>query len=93
MTCSRRQAFTKRRPDEDPRGVYGHPASTMHHQHERHLVSCEIEGETFTGKYWVAGMILVVSTANGGTSTQLANREPAALAKTLLRDFILAGKG
>lgn len=64
----------------------------MHRRYERHPISCEIDGEVFSGHYWVAGMILVVSTATGGTSRQLANREPNDLAKSLLRDLLLANR-
>lgn len=62
-----------------------------HHQpHDR--VSCEIDGQTYSGNYWVAGMILVVSTAKGGTSTQLGGRAPKALAESLLRTLARDGK-
>lgn len=64
----------------------------QHRRYERHPVSCEIDGEVFSGYYWVAGMILVVTTATGGTSRQLANREPDELAKSLLRDLLLANR-
>lgn len=64
----------------------------MHRRYERHPVSCEIDGEVFSGYYWVAGMILVVSTAMGGTSRQLGNRQPDDLAKSLLRDLLLANR-
>ncbi|MBP6189931.1 MAG: hypothetical protein KA440_13380 [Azonexus sp.] len=37
-------------------------------------------------------MILVVSTATGGTSRQLANSEPEDLAKILLRNLMLANR-
>jgi hypothetical protein len=37
-------------------------------------------------------MILVVSTATGGASRQLANRQPEELARSLLRDFVLANR-
>ncbi len=59
-------------------------------RHERHSVSCEIDGDVYTGHYWVAGMILVVSTAAGGTSRQLAGQQPEELARTLLREFVLS---
>ncbi len=65
---------------------------TASQKYERHPVSCEIDGETFTGNYWIAGMILVVSTATGGTSRQLADSEPEALAKILLQNFVLASR-
>lgn len=61
-------------------------------RYQRHPVSCEIDGEIFTGNYWVAGMILVVTTATGGTSRQLANSEPADLAKSLLTNLVLANR-
>lgn len=64
----------------------------MHRRYERHPVSCEIDGEVLSGYYWVAGMILVVSTASGGTSRQLANRQPDDLARSLLRELLLANR-
>jgi len=66
--------------------------SSGHRQYERHPVSCEIDGDVFSGQYWVAGMILVVSTAAGGASRQLAGRQPEELARSLLRDFVLANQ-
>lgn len=65
---------------------------TMYRRYERHPVNCEIDGDVFAGYYWVAGMILVVSTAAGGTSQQLANRQPEDLAKALLKTFVLANR-
>ena len=65
---------------------------SMYQRHERHPVSCEIDGNIFTGNYWIAGMILVVSTATGGASRQLANQQPEELAEDLLRSFILASR-
>lgn len=62
------------------------------HWHQRHRVSCEVEGTMYKGNYWVAGMILVVSTAKGGTSTQLAGRPPAVLAESLLMNLARDGK-
>lgn len=50
----------------------------------RRRVSCVLDGKTYEGNYWVAGKILVVSTAKGGTSTQLSGRQPEALAAELL---------
>lgn len=70
----------------------GNASSPAHRRYERHPVSCEIDGEVFSGYYWVAGMILVVSTATGGTSRQLANRQPDDLARSLLRDMLLANR-
>lgn len=64
----------------------------MNYRHPRHQVSCEIDGTTYNGNYWVAGMILVVSTAKGGTSTSLGGRAPNALATSLLKGLATAGK-
>lgn len=68
------------------------PIGSAYQRYERHPVSCEIDGEVFTGNYWIAGMILVVSTATGGASRQLANNEPEDLAKSLLRNLVLANR-
>lgn len=65
---------------------------TKYQRYERHPVSCEIDGDIFTGNYWIAGMILVVSTATGGASRQLANQRPEDLAAALLRSFVLASR-
>ena len=64
----------------------------MTYPQHRYQVSCEIDGKIYHGNYWVAGMILVVSTAKGGTSTQLSHRTPEALAKQLLQKLALDGK-
>jgi len=56
----------------------------MTQRQQRYQVDCQFDGKTYSGNYWVAGMILVVSTAKGGASTQLAGREPEALARALL---------
>ena len=37
----------------------------------RHPVTCEIDGKTFKGTYWIAGKILTVSTGMGGKSRQV----------------------
>ena len=65
---------------------------SAYRRYERHPVGCEIDGEVLTGNYWIAGMILVVSTATGGTSRQLANSEPEDLAKILLGNLMLANR-
>ena len=64
----------------------------MSQRYERHPVSCEIDGDIFTGNFWVAGMILVVSTSTGGASRQLADQQPEDLAEALLKSFILTGR-
>ena len=65
---------------------------SAYQRYERRPVSCEIDGEIFTGNYWIAGMILVVSTATGGASRQLANSEPEYLAKILLTNLVQANR-
>jgi len=59
---------------------------------QRHRVSCEIDGKTHNGNYWVAGKILVVSTAKGGNSTQLGAMSPETLAGQLLLKLAKEGK-
>lgn len=59
---------------------------------KRYRVTCEIDGKTFHGNYWEAGMILVVSTAKGGTSTQLAGRNAELLARSMLVSLARDGK-
>lgn len=64
----------------------------MNFRQHRYQVSCEVDGKSYQGNYWVAGRILVVSTAKGGASTQLSHRSPEALAKELLSKLVLEGK-
>lgn len=64
----------------------------MLEQQKRQRISCEVDGKTYVGNYWVAGKILVVSTAKGGTSTQLKERQPEDLAKQLLLKLASEGK-
>ena len=59
---------------------------------QRHRVSCEVDGKTHLGNYWVAGKILVVSTGMGGKSTQLGAIAPETLAKQLLLKLAQEGK-
>ena len=63
----------------------------MNGRQEHHRIACEVDGQTYGGNYWIAGKILVVSTAKGGTSTQLCTKHPEELAEQLLRR--LAGDG
>ena len=58
----------------------------------RHAITCEIEGKSYRGNYWVAGKILVVSTRMGGKSRQVGNILPEALAKQLLEFLAREGK-
>lgn len=64
----------------------------MSHDATRHTVTCEIDGKTVKGNYWIAGKILVVSTAKGGKSTQLGSMSPETLAGQLLRKLAQEGK-
>jgi len=63
----------------------------MSHDPTRHPLTCEIDGKTFKGNYWIAGKILVVSTAKGGKSTQLGTMSPESLAGQLLRTLAKEG--
>ena len=58
----------------------------------RYSITCEFEGKTHKGIYWVAGKILTVSTGLGGKSKQVGTMGPEALAKQLLLDLVNAGK-
>ena len=40
--------------------------SVMNQTPPRYPVTCEIDGKTFKGTYWIAGKILTVSTGMGG---------------------------
>lgn len=57
----------------------------------RNPVTCEDDGKTYRGTYWVAGKILTVSTGMGGKSKQVGSISDDALAEQLLRQ--LAQKG
>lgn len=63
----------------------------MNGRQERHRITCEVDGQTYGGNYWIAGKILVVSTARGGASHQLGSGTPEAQAERMLRK--LAGEG
>ena len=58
----------------------------------RYSITCEIDGKTHKGTYWVAGKILTVSTGLGGKSNRVGTMEPEALAKRLLLELVKAGK-
>lgn len=92
MPYSRRSASAVPSSDKGMQHLRSQAIGSAHLRYERYPVSCEIDGEIFTGNYWVAGMILVVSSAIGGTSRQLANNGPEELAKTLLRGLVLANR-
>jgi hypothetical protein len=59
----------------------------------RHPGTCEFEGKTHKGIYWVAGKILTVATGGGGRSRQVGTMEPQELAMQLLLELVKAGKG
>ena len=64
----------------------------MNGRQQHYRINCEVEGQTFEGNYWIAGKILVVSTAKGGASHQLGANDPEVLAKKLLRKLATDGK-
>ena len=64
----------------------------MNNTHPRHRIRCELDGKTYEGNYWVAGKLLVVSTAKGGTSARLGLRYPEAVAAQLLTKLAAEGK-
>ena len=59
----------------------------------QHLpITCELNGNTYQGKYWVAGKIITVATGLGGKSTQVGENPPEEFARQLLRELASAGK-
>ena len=58
----------------------------------RHPVTCEIDGKTYKGSYWVAGKILTVSTGLGGKSRQVGSMPTGDLAAELLQQLAREGK-
>lgn len=59
----------------------------------RRPVTCEFEGKTHKGTYWIAGKILTVATGRGGKSRQVGTMEPQELAMQLLLELVKEGKG
>ena len=59
---------------------------------QRLPITCEFEGKTYRGTYWVAGKILTVSTGLGGKSRQVGSMSEDALAKQLLVALAKDGK-
>lgn len=92
MPCSRRSASVVPNSDNRMQHPRGNAIGSACRRYERHPVCCEIDGEIFSGNYWVAGMILVVSTATGGASRQLANSGPEDLARILLKNLVLSNR-
>lgn len=58
----------------------------------RKPVTCELDGKTYRGTYWVAGKILTVSTGLGGKSKQVGTGPAEALAEQLLQHLAKEGK-
>ena len=58
----------------------------------RFPVTCEVEGKTYRGTYWVAGHILTVATGMGGKSKQVGSTMPQTLAEQLLQQLAREGK-
>jgi hypothetical protein len=58
----------------------------------RHPITCEFEGKTHKGTYWVAGKILTVATGGGGKSKPVGTMKPEELAMLLLMELVKAGK-
>jgi len=58
----------------------------------RYPVTCEIDGKTHQGTYWIAGKILTVSTGMGGKSRQVGSTPAELLAQDLLRELAKEGK-
>ena len=58
----------------------------------RNPVTCEVDGKTYRGTYWVAGKILTVSTGGGGKSRQAGSASHLALAQRLLQQLATEGK-
>ena len=59
----------------------------------RYPISCDIDGKSYKGTYWVAGKILTVATGGGGKSRQVGTMDQQELAKQLLLELVKAGKG
>ena len=58
----------------------------------RNPVTCEVDGKTYRGTYWIAGKILTVSTGMGGKSRQVGTTPAEDLAKELLQELAKEGK-
>jgi len=59
---------------------------------QRHVITCEFEGNTHKGTYWIAGKILTVATGLGGKSKQVGTMEAEELAVQLLLELAKVGK-
>ena len=77
---------------EMPLPLFVHNSAMSHSTQPRHPITCQIDGITYKGTYWVAGKILTVATGGGGKSKQVGTAEHEVLAKQLLLDPVKAGK-
>lgn len=59
---------------------------------QRHPITCEVDGKTYHGTYWVAGKILTVTTGMAGKSRQVGSVPHVALARELLEVLAREGK-
>ena len=64
----------------------------MSDKQQRHRISCEIDGVSYAGNYWIAGKILVVSTSKGGASHQVGTGDQSSQAIKLLRRLASEGR-
>jgi len=64
----------------------------MHPPPSRIPITCDFDGKTFRGTYWVAGKILTVATGMGGKSKQVGSKSAEALAAQLLQQLAQEGK-
>ena len=58
----------------------------------RYPVSCECDGKTRKGIYWVSGRILTIATGLGGKSRQIGKLDSEDLARRLLAELVSTGK-
>jgi len=64
----------------------------VEHVPVRHPITCEVDGKTYSGKYWVAGKILIVATGLGGKSNLCRNIPAEGQARQLLLELAKEGK-
>jgi hypothetical protein len=67
-------------------------ADNFHHPPPHHPITCEFEGKTYKGTYWVAGRILTVATGGRGKSRQVGTMKAEELAMLLLLELVRAGR-
>ena len=64
----------------------------VEHVPVRHPITCEVDGRTYSGKYWVAGKILIVATGLGGKSNLCRKIPEEIQARQLLLELAMEGK-